>query len=78
MEPDYLETGLFKQGVPHTITVIKHGDDLFMSIGNPDRQFLCHWKTNTAPPILEGRIGLRHMWTRAARYRNFRISQLHH
>jgi hypothetical protein len=75
LKPDYFETGLFQKDVPHKITVIKFRDDLFMHIRNQDKQQLCHWKTDTLPPVVEGRIGLRHMWTRAARYRNFRISQ---
>jgi hypothetical protein len=76
LKPDYFKTGLFKKGVPHKITVIKKGDDLFMYIRNTEKEQLCHWKTDAFPPILEGRIGLRHMWTRRACYRNFRISQL--
>jgi hypothetical protein len=76
LEPDYLKTGLFKKSVPHNITVIKTGNDLFMQFRNREKQHLCRWKTDSFPPILEGRIGLRHMWTRAARYRDFRISQL--
>ncbi len=75
-EPDYLETGLFAKGVPHQITVIKKDDDLFMHVSNSEKELLCHWKTNALPRILGGRVGLRHMWTRAARYRNFRVSQL--
>ncbi|MHC4743668.1 MAG: DUF1961 family protein [Planctomycetota bacterium] len=76
LEPDYFETGLFEQGVPHKITVIKKDDRLFMYIRNREKEKLCHWKTDSFPPVTEGRIGLRHMWTRAARYRNFRISKL--
>ena len=74
MAPDYFKTGLFKKGVPHKITIIKHGGDLFMHIRNPEREQLCHWRTDKFPPVTEGRIGLRHMWTRGARYRDFRIS----
>ncbi len=76
LKPDYARTGLFKKGVPHKITVIKKGGDLFMHIRNRETDRLCHWKTDSAPAIREGRIGLRHMWTRGARYRDFRISQL--
>ena len=75
LKPDYFETGLFKKDVPHKITVIKKSDDLFMYIRNREKELLCYWKTNALPPILEGRIGLRHMWTRGASYRDFRISQ---
>jgi len=76
LEPDYLKTGLFKKGVPHKITVIKKGGDLWMHIRNAEKEQLCHWKADAFPPIIEGRIGLRHMWTRGARYRSFRVSRL--
>ncbi len=72
--PDYFRTGFFKTGVPHKITVIKRGQELFMHIHNDEKQMLCHWKNESFPPILEGRVGLRHMFTRSARYRDFRIS----
>ncbi len=76
MEPDYLRTGLFETGVPHHITIIRKGDDLFMYIRNDSQELLCHWKTDGFPPINEGRIGLRHMYTRSARYRDFRVARL--
>ncbi len=75
LKPDYKRTGLFKPGVPHRITVIKRGQTVFMHIRGPERELLCRWK-NSLAPILEGRIGLRHMYTRAARYRKFRIALL--
>jgi len=74
LEPDYKNTGLFKTGVPHKITVIKKDNDLFMYVRNQQKDLLCHWKTDTFPEIKKGRIGLRHMHTRKARYRDFRIS----
>jgi hypothetical protein len=77
LEPDtYERTGLFAPGVPHRITVIKQGKELFMMIRNPDKEYLCHWVNTTQPPVTEGRIGLRHMWTRSARYRNLHVSKL--
>ena len=73
--PDaYTRTGFFETGVPHKITVIKSGDRLYMRIAGPEQTRLCYWDTAPFPPITEGRIGLRHMCTRAARYRNFRVS----
>ncbi len=74
LEPDYSRTGLFKTGVPYQITIIKRNDDLFMNIHGGGQNTLCHWKTSAYPPISEGRIGLRHMFTRAASYRDFRVS----
>lgn len=76
LTPNYNRTGLFKKGVPHQITVIKKGRQLFMHIRTPDKEMLCHFKADRFPPITEGRIGLRHMYTRSARYSNFRISVL--
>ncbi len=76
LKPDYLRTGLFKTGVPHRITVIKKDDDLFMHVRNDEQELLCRWKVDAFPPITEGRIGLRHMYTRSARYRDFRVSVL--
>jgi ubiquinone/menaquinone biosynthesis C-methylase UbiE len=72
----YERTGLFEPGIPHQITVIKKGDELFMMIKNPEKEYLCHWVNDKLPPIYEGPIGLRHMWTRSARYKNFRVSIL--
>lgn len=77
LEPDvYTDTGLFDPGVPHHITVIKRGDDLWMMIRNPDQRYLAHWPTDAFPPVTEGRVGLRQMFTRAARYANFTIATL--
>ncbi|WFB37121.1 DUF1961 family protein [Kiritimatiellota bacterium B12222] len=75
-KPDAFDTGLFKTNVPHKITIIKKGDDLFMFIRNADQERLCHWNTADLPPLNEGRIGLRHMYTRSARYANFTVSTL--
>jgi len=77
LEPDaYERTGLFAPGVPHKITVIKQGKELFMMIRNADKAYLCHWGGEEQPAVSEGAIGLRHMWTRSARYRNFSVSTL--
>jgi hypothetical protein len=75
LKPDYFVPGLFDAGAPHQITVIKVGDELYMKVRNNDRTVVCHWK-NDSRPIEEGRIGLRHMYTRAARYRDFRVYTL--
>jgi hypothetical protein len=45
-----------------------------MHVRNDEKQMLCHWDNQSLPPILAGRIGLRHMYTRGARYRDFRVS----
>ena len=74
-EPDTCErTGLFAPGVPHRISVIKQGNELFMMIRNPEKEYLCHWVNTDQPLVSEGRVGLRHMYTRSARYRDFTVS----
>ena len=74
LKPDYFKTGLFQPGVPHRITVIKKDRDLFMRISNAEQTRYFHWHNDTLPPITEGRIGLRLMWTRASKIKNFHIS----
>jgi hypothetical protein len=76
LQPDYYPQGLFQPGVPHKITVIKKARDLFMRIENAKQAYHCHMTNPDLPPIVDGRVGLRHMFTRSARYKNFRISTL--
>jgi len=76
MAPDYARTGLFRPGVTYRITVIHAGDDLFMRVRAGDVDRLMRWRTDTFAPLGEGRVGLRHMYTRSARYREIRISTL--
>ncbi len=76
LSPDYFQSGLFQPGVKHRITIIKYENDLYMEIVGPAKKMLCHWQNTSLPPINHGRIGLRHMASRNARYRNFRVSQL--
>ena len=75
-KPEYQRTGLFKKGVPHKITVIKKGNKLFFYVKNDEKEMLCAWDVSSLPPVTHGRIGLRQMWQRSARYRNFKVSEL--
>jgi hypothetical protein len=74
MAPDYDPQGFFAEGVKHQITVIKKDRDLFLRVENPDRVGHYHFRNPNLPAITDGRVGLRHMFTRSARYRDFRIS----
>jgi hypothetical protein len=71
---DFCQEGLFASGVPHKITVIKKDRDIFMQIKNADGVYYYHMTNPDLPIITEGRIGLRHMFTRSAIYKNFRVS----
>ncbi|MEM9364693.1 MAG: DUF1961 family protein [Planctomycetota bacterium] len=76
LETDYYPVGLFETGLKHQVTVIKRDRELFMRIENAEQTFDCHLLNRQLPIVTEGRIGLRHMYTRSARYQNFRISTL--
>lgn len=76
LQPDYFPEGLFEPGVLHHITVIKKGQDILMKIENPEQTYYCKMSNLDLPPVDEGRIGLRQMFTRSARYKNFTVSAL--
>ncbi len=73
--PDHYPLGLFEPGVLHHITVIKRGTDLLMRIENDKTVYFGKMSNTALPTVTEGRLGLRHMQTRSARYKNFRISE---
>ena len=75
LKPDYAAKGLFATGVLHHITVIKQDHDLFLRIENPDQIVYYHMTNPDLPPVTDGRIGIRHMFTRSARYANFCVSR---
>lgn len=74
LTPDYRFDTLFATGLKHHITVIKRDRDLHLRIENPDGVRYCHLENEKLPVVTEGRIGLRHMFTRSARYTNLRVS----
>ncbi len=77
LAPDYEPQGFFTRDVPHHITVIKKDRDLFMRVEDAERTGHFHFTNPRLPVITAGRVGLRHMFTRSARYRDFQISVLH-
>ena len=74
--PDNFDTGLFAPGVHHKFTVIKRAHDLVMRVETEEKTSVFAWDTSDFPEVTEGRIGLRHMWTRCSRYKDFRVSVL--
>lgn len=75
-EPDAFATGLFRTGETYHFTVIRAGDDLFLRVAGDGRERLFHWSTAKHPRLEAGRIGLRHMAGRAARYENVVVRRL--
>jgi len=76
LDNEYEKTGLFDSGVPHKITIIKRDRHIYMRIRNSEKEMLCHFVNSKFPPITEGKIGLRHMYTRGSRYKDFKVSVL--
>ncbi len=72
----YDDTGLFKDGVTYHLTVIKKGDLLMIKVAGDEKSQFFNWDFSDHLRILEGRIGLRHMWTRSSLYKNFTVSEL--
>jgi hypothetical protein len=76
VRPDYFDTGLFRPGVKHHFTVIKRHSEVHMRISDGEKTMTFSWDTSRFDPIVEGRIGFRHMFTRSARYADISISTL--
>jgi hypothetical protein len=73
IEPSYDRKGYFKTGETYHITAIKTNKDLYFEIKSKSGVELFHWDISNIASIKDGRIGLRHMYTRSAVYKNFRV-----
>ena len=76
--PDNFDTGLFQPGVTYHFTVTKIGHSLSFEVAEigskNSKEF--KWDTSSFHEISSGRIGIRHMYTRAARYANVKIYRM--
>ncbi|MCK5276965.1 MAG: hypothetical protein KAK04_00480, partial [Cyclobacteriaceae bacterium] len=72
----YENSELFIPGTKYHITIVKRGDKLFMKVEGDGKSKLFNWDYSGHTQITEGRIGLRHMWTRCSKYANFSVSEL--
>ncbi|MGQ1784590.1 MULTISPECIES: DUF1961 family protein [unclassified Saccharicrinis] len=73
-EPSYYNMGLFLPNITYKITVIKANKKLYMQVVGDGKNKLYEWDMSDKEPSIEGRVGLRHMFTRSARYKNFKVS----
>lgn len=74
VSPSFFKTGLFLPHVTYKMTWIKSGNRLYLSVSGNGHEKKYSWDLSAFEPIQEGRIGLRHMYTRSARYKNFKVS----
>ena len=72
--PAFFNTGLFLPYETYKITVIKTDANLFFKVEGENIERLFSWDLNKIDPLSSGRIGLRHMYTRSARYSDFKVS----
>ncbi len=73
VEPTYFKIGLFKPYVTYKVTVIKSGNELYMDVEGDGRRECYIWDISNKEPLTDGRIGLRHMYTRSAQYSDFKV-----
>ena len=73
IEPDFFNTGSFLSGKTYKITVIKTNEKLFFNVEGEQKTEKYSWDLNKPTSITEGRIGLRHMYTRSAEYSDFKV-----
>jgi hypothetical protein len=65
--------GYFKTDITYHITILKKSEKLYFKVHGEDKDEIFSWDLTSKEPIIEGRIGLRHMFTRSALYENFKI-----
>lgn len=72
-EPKFTNLDLFQPGETWHILATKENDQLRFVAERNGMKHEFEWDLTQFPAITEGRVGLRHMWTRCSRYRNFKI-----
>ena len=73
VEGTYFDTRLFKPSVTYHIAAVKQGLELYFRVQGDGQDRLFQWDISQFPPVTEGRIGLRQMMARQAKYRDFRV-----
>ena len=71
--PSYDYEGYVKPGKNYHVTAIKSGNTLYFKMESSDGEELFTWDMSDVDAVTEGRIGLRHMYTRSAIYKNFKV-----
>lgn len=72
--PHFNETGLFQPGVKHRLTFVVYHNELYLHVKNNTTERLFHWNDTHVPLLNRGRIGIRMMGSRSAKFQNFKVS----
>ena len=75
IQPDPKQLPPFTPGIPNHVTIIKHNQEIAMRISGENRVNYFYWNNTELDPVQEGRIGLRLMYSRSTRYKDFRVLQ---
>jgi hypothetical protein len=73
LEPDNFNTGLFRPGQTYHVCAVKTDDHLFFDVQGEEAGTLFYWPLEGVAPVHQGRVGIRHMWTRCSRYADFKV-----
>lgn len=74
--PDNFNTGLFEPGVSYHVEISRFNENITMKVRNktnPQETKTFTWDASSKPLCEAGRIGLRHMYTRSGRYKDFKV-----
>ncbi|WP_222861344.1 DUF1961 family protein [Seonamhaeicola marinus] len=71
--PASFNTGLFIPGKKYKITIIKTKTKLFFRVKGDSKEKVFSWDLDEQNQVKNGRIGLRHMFTRSSLYSNFKV-----
>jgi hypothetical protein len=71
--PIYENVDLFKPGETWHITAVKEGNHLAFTAKRGQETHTFEWNTSAFPPVTEGRIGFRQMWSRSCRYQDIKV-----
>ena len=73
--PDYEGIkDIFEPGVTCKLTFIKTDRDIYMKVSNGEKTRYFHMENKQWPLVTHGRIGLRQMYTKWGRYKDFKVS----
>ena len=78
LKPDYLKVKLFSPNKLYHIVCIKRDRQLIFSVTDMATKLTkrFYWDLTQTKAINYGRVGIRHMYSRTSRYKNFKISTL--
>lgn len=76
VEPTYFNTELFQPGFTYHMCFIKTDECLALQVSNDNVNKVFTWNLADIEPVTNGPIGIRHMFCKCSRYKDFTVSQV--